>query len=106
MKKNDLIELIQSILEEDAIINRLFHLFHLNKGYKISTLEEIISIGVKQGILLVLNTTDENTKYHHVDWSYNNNYQELIFANPEIYIPMVFSNDIRLPEIFLPFAEW
>lgn len=33
MKQDDLLELLKSVIEEDAIIGRLYRLFHMEKHY-------------------------------------------------------------------------
>lgn len=44
MDKIDLIELLQSFLEEDAIVSRIFSYFCLKKNYNIALLLSLIHI--------------------------------------------------------------
>ncbi|MBP2620092.1 hypothetical protein ACVRXQ_12180 [Streptococcus panodentis] len=101
MKTEDLIELLQSILEEDAIISRLFTYFHLHKEYEISDLNKIIEIGITEKVFLIINVTDESIEYKRIEWSESNTYQEVIFSNPQDYIPSLFSNPVQIPDLFL-----
>ncbi len=67
MDKIDLIELLQSFLEEDAIVSRIFSYFCLKKNYNIALLNDIISIGLRENILII-NSSDEQIEYDRIEW--------------------------------------
>ena len=101
MDKIDLIELLQSFLEEDAIVSRIFSYFCLKKNYNIALLNDIISIGLRENILIIINYSDEQIEYDRID----NTYQEVVFRNPEKYVPVLFSEAILIPEPFSQFLK-
>ena len=69
MDKIDLIELLQSFLEEDAIVSRIFSYFCLKKNYNIALLNDIISIGLRENILIIINSSDEQIEYDRIEKS-------------------------------------
>lgn len=103
MIEEDLLELLISILEEDAIISRLYNYFHIHKQYEIAVLNEIIDYGIEKQIFEIENVEDDNHSYFTVDWSSDNTYQEIILSNSEQYIPILFSDNPTLPEEFEKF---
>ncbi len=46
MKKENLVEFLSSIIEEDAIISRLYNLFHIKYGYEIQELDGLVQYGI------------------------------------------------------------
>ena len=94
MDKIDLIELLQSFLEEDAIVSRIFSYFCLKKNYNIALLNVII-----------INSSDEQIEYDRIEWKKDNTYQEVVFRNPEKYVPVLFSEAILIPEPFSQFLK-
>ena len=105
MDKIDLIELLQSFLEEDAIVSRIFSYFCLKKNYNIALLNDIISIGLRETILIIINSSDEQIEYDRIEWKKDNTYQEVVFRNPEKYVPVLFSEAILIPEPFSQFLK-
>jgi len=53
MKEKDLIELLRSTIESDALISRLFNLFHLDYKYSIKELNSLIDYGVQYGYFTI-----------------------------------------------------
>jgi len=100
MDKIDLIELLQSFLEEDAIVSRIFSYFCLKKNYNIALLNDIISIGLRENILIIINSSDEQIEYDRIEWKKDNTYQEVVFRNPEKYVlnEKEFARIVLLPQ--------
>lgn len=103
MKKEDLVEFLRSTIESDAIISRLYRLFHLEYGYSLSELSNIIYYGVKKNYFSIENVYDEKIKYEKIDWRLDNIEQEVIMNEPEKYIGRLFSENVEIPEEFLLF---
>ena len=105
MKKQDLIELLRSTIEGDAIISRLFNLFHLKYNYPIENLDCLIKYGVEKGCFSIERVDDSEEKYNEVDWREDNNYQEIVMNNEEQYITCLFASEARIPERFIQFVD-
>ena len=104
MKEQDLIEFLRSTIEGDAIISRLFNLFHLEYNYSIENLNYLIKYGVEKGCFSIEGVDDAEKKYGEVDWREDNNYQEIIMNNEEQYITCLFASAAYIPEDFIKFV--
>ena len=104
MKKQDLMEFLRSTVEGDAIVSRLFNLFHLEYGYSIESLNGLIQYGVENDYFSIENVNDSEAKYKEVDWRKDNNFQEIIVNNEEKYILCLFSAEAYIPEEFTRFV--
>jgi hypothetical protein len=105
MKKQDLIEFLRSTIEEDALISRLFNLFHLQYGYSINELDTIIKFGVDNGYFSIENVGSAAKKYNSVEWVEDNTYQEITMNNEDRFIANLFSEETHVPEEFVQFLE-
>ena len=105
MKKQDLIELLRSTIEEDALVSRLFNLFHLHYGYSINELDAIIEFGTKNGYFSIENVVSAEKKYNEIEWAADNNYQEIIMNNEERFTACLFSKEDCVPEEFAQFLS-
>lgn len=106
MKENDLLELLQSILEEDAIISRIYSYFVVYKNYTEDTLKTIVSYGVNKNIIEVIQTLDDSIIDHFsIDWKEENTFQELIFKEEyyAYYQTILFSEEPKIPSEFVQF---
>lgn len=81
MKEKDLVEFLSSTIEEDAIISRVYNLFHITRGYPIEELNIIVEHGKINGIFKIKSVKNANKKYSIVDWSPNNIEQEIIISD-------------------------
>jgi len=104
VKKQDLIEFLRSTIEEDAIVSRLFNLFHLEYGYSIESLNCLIQYGVEKGYFSIENINNSEKKYKVVEWRIDNTFQEIIMNNEEKYIPCLFAREACVPEEFIQFV--
>lgn len=104
MKNEDLIELLRSTIESDAIISTLYAVFHLNRGYSLELLDKIIQYGVDEGILIIGNINDYDKRYNKIDWSQDNSIQEVFMPNSQNYIKVLFSCEPSIPKEFKQFV--
>ncbi|MCI6989054.1 MAG: hypothetical protein MR902_05715, partial [Campylobacter sp.] len=93
MKKEHLIELLSSAIEEDAMIDRLFYLFHLEWKYSLKELDKIIKFGIENGDLAIENVKDTTIHYDTIDWRLDNVYQEILMVDIYKYMPLLFSEN-------------
>ncbi|WP_142956796.1 hypothetical protein [Enterococcus faecalis] len=105
MKKEDLIEFLSSTIEEDAIVSRLYHLFHIEYKYKIKFLNNLIQYGVEKKYFSIVSVTDSNKIYTEVEWKSDNNYQEIVMNNHEEIVECLFSNNPCIPKDFMKFVN-
>lgn len=105
MKKEDLIEFLSSTIEEDAIVSRLYNLFHIGYKYEISFLNDLVQYGVGKKYFSIESVIDSNKHYHEVEWESDNNYQEIIMINHEEIVECLFSNDPCIPKGFIKFVS-
>lgn len=103
MKEKDLIELLRSTIEGDAIVSRLFKLYHIEYKYTLQELDEVINYGVQNGYLIIENVNDEMTRYTKIDWRADNTYQEILMVNKENNIKDLFSEKGTVPNDFCQF---
>lgn len=97
MKKKDLIEFLQSAIEEDAIVSRVYMLFHLDYNYPIEELNDLITYGVNNNYFIISNVANPKQTYKEVNWEKDNSYQEITMKNEEKNIPYLFSEDVHIP---------
>lgn len=105
MKKEDLIEFLSSTIEEDAIISRLYNLFHIEYEYEIQFLNDLVQYGVENNYFSIESVDNYDKKYSEVEWSGENNYQEIIMNGHEEFVECLFSNDPCIPEEFIKFLS-
>lgn len=105
MKEKDLIELLRSTIECDAIVSRLFNLYHIEYKYALQELNTITDYGIQEGYFIVENVDDENIKYDSIDWSANNTYQEVLMVNSDNLIKDLFSGNGVVPNKFYQFID-
>lgn len=105
MKKNDLIEFLRSTIESDAIVSRLYRLFHIEYGYSLEELSDIIFYGVEHGYFSLESVNDERIKYSEIDWRIDNVEQEVIMNEPEKYIRFLFNQNVEIPKEFVYFLS-
>lgn len=105
MKEKDLIELLRSTIESDAIVSRLFNLYHIEYKYALLELNTIIDYGIQEGYFIVENVDDENIKYESIDWSADNTYQEVLMVNRDNIIKDLFSGNGVVPNKFYRFID-
>lgn len=103
MKEKHLIELLRSTIESDAIVSRLFNLYHIEYKYTLQELNTIIDYGVQKGYFTIENVDDENIKYKTINWSADNIYQEVLMVNKDNYIKGLFSGKGMVPNEFCQF---
>ncbi|ASM35184.1 Uncharacterised protein [Campylobacter sputorum subsp. bubulus] len=103
MKKDHLIEFLSSTIEEDAIISRIYNLFHNEWKYSLDELNEIINFGIENGDLLIENVNDINIHYDRVDWRLDNIYQEIVMIDIYKYMPLLFSSNPVIPKEYEKF---
>lgn len=58
MKKEDLIEFLSSTIEEDAIVSKLYNLFHIEYKYEINYLNDLFQYGVGEKYFFIESVTD------------------------------------------------
>ncbi|MBC1922897.1 hypothetical protein [Listeria grayi] len=100
MKKKDLIEFLQSTIEEDTIVSRLYRLFHIDYNYSIEELNNLITYGINNDYFIISNVANPEETYKEINWEKDNSYQEITMKNEEKYIPYLFSEDVHIPEEF------
>ncbi|MDO4774459.1 MAG: hypothetical protein Q4A10_01510 [Aerococcaceae bacterium] len=105
MRQEDLLELFRSIVEEDAIIARLYRHFHLEKHYALKELDTIIQRGVTLGELQITHTSDANQLFTNIDWALDNSYQEILATNQDQYVKLIFGKVPALPEFAKIFVD-
>jgi hypothetical protein len=105
MKKKDLIEFLRSTIEGDAIIARIYNLFHLTYKYSLEELEELIQYGVKNNYFTIGDLEDYEKNYSKVEWAEDNVYQEIFMNDKEPYIKCLFSGDGTVPKNFMKFLD-
>ena len=105
MKKDDLIEFLSSTIEEDAIISRIYNLFHNEWKYSLDELNEIINFGIKNGDLVIENVEDITIHYDTIDWRLDNVYQEIIMVDIYKYMPLLFSKNPQVPKEYEKFIS-
>lgn len=107
LKEKDLIELLSSTIEEDAIISRIYNLFHITCGYTIKELNAIIEFGRNEGIFKIENVSNPSQQYNDVEWNADNVEQEILVTNDskEQLISVLFSSEPRIPNLFKQFID-
>lgn len=105
MKKDDLIEFLSSTIEEDAIISRIYNLFHNEWNYSLDELNEIINFGVKNGDLVIENVDDVTIHYDTIDWRLDNVYQEILMVDIYKYMPLLFNENPQVPKEYEKFIS-
>ena len=105
MKKDDLIEFLSSTIEEDAIISRIYNLFHNEWNYSLDELNEIINFGVKNGDLVIENVKDPAIQYDTIDWQLDNVYQEILMVDIYKYMPLLFNENPQVPNEYEKFIS-
>lgn len=105
MKKDDLIEFLSSTIEEDAIISRIYNLFHNEWKYSLDELNEIINFGVKNGDLVIENVKDPAIQYDTIDWQLDNVYQEILMVDIYKYMPLLFNENPQVPNEYEKFIS-
>ena len=105
MKKLDLIELLRSTIEGDALVSRLYNLFHLHYGYSINELNTIIKLGTEKGYFSIENVCSSEKKYNDIEWVEDNIYQEIVMNDEGRFIASLFSEEAHIPEEFVQFLE-
>lgn len=108
MKEKDLIELLRSTIESDAIVSRLFNLYHIEYKYTLEKLNKIIDYGVQNNYFTIENVNDGSIKYTEIDWKADNTYQEILMINKDSNIKQLFSGKGSVPDEFCQFIdnEW
>ena len=105
MKKDDLIEFLSSTIEEDAIISRIYNLFHNEWNYSLDELNEIINFGIKNGDLIIADMDDYDKFYDTIDWRLDNVYQEIIMVDIHKYMPLLFNENPQVPKEYERFIN-
>jgi hypothetical protein len=105
MREEDLIEFLRSTIEEDAIISRIFYLFHLTYNYSIDELDNLIQYGVSEGYFSIKNLSDSEKTYESIDWCDSNTYQEVIMNNHSQYVDDLFGKKVSIPKEFTEFLK-
>ena len=105
MKKDDLIEFLSSTIEEDAIISRIYNLFHNEWKYSLDELNEIINFGIKNGDLVIENVEDTTIHYDTIDWRLDNVYQEIVMVDIYKYMPLLFNKNPQVPKEYEKFIS-
>jgi hypothetical protein len=97
MKKKDLIELLSSIVEEDAIISRIYNLFHEKLHYDIQEIERILQYGILQNIFVISDVNNPEKHYDSIIWERANIYQEITLIDDKEFIHYLFKEKPELP---------
>ena len=105
MKKGDLIEFLSSTIEEDAIISRIYNLFHNEWKYSLDELNEIINFGIKNGDLVIENVEDTTIHYDTIDWRLDNVYQEILMVDIYKYMSLLFNKNPQVPKEYEKFIS-
>lgn len=105
MKEIDLIELLRSTIESDAIVTRLFNLYHIEYKYTLEKLNKIINYGVQNNYFTIKNVNDESINYTEIDWKADNTYQEVLMINKDSNIKQLFSGEGNVPDEFRQFID-
>ena len=105
MKKENLVELLSSIIEEDAIISRLYNLFHIKYGYKIQELDDLVQYGVFNNNFIIENIDNSDATYDKVEWREDNNFQEIVIIEQSDFIKLLFSENPEIPKDFVQFLD-
>ena len=105
MKKEHLIEFLSSTIEEDAIISRIYNLFHNEWDYSLDELNEIINFGIKNGDLVIENVNDTTIHYDMIDWRLDNVYQEILMVDIYKYMLVLFSKNPQVPKEYEKFIS-
>lgn len=105
MKEKDLIELLRSTIESDAIVSRLFNLYHIKYKYTLEKLNKIIDYGVQNNYFIIENVNDGSINYTEIDWKADNTYQEVLMINKDSNIKQLFSGKGSVPNEFCQFID-
>ena len=105
MKEEHLLEFLRSTIEGDAIISRVYKLFHIEFQYPIQVLNNIIETGLRKKIFRIEDVDNQNKQYTHIEWKRDNAYQEVIMNEDEKYIKDLFSKNAKIPRDFLSFLK-
>ena len=106
MRKENLVEFLSSIIEEDAIISRLYNLFHIRYGYEIQELDNLVQHGVKNNNFIIENIDSSDVTYNKVEWSEDNNFQEIVIIENSDFVRQLFSETPEIPKDFVQFLDW
>ncbi|MGC6767122.1 hypothetical protein [Enterococcus sp. LJL51] len=104
MKQEDLIEFLSSVIEEDAIIARIYKLFHSEYNYELSFLEGLVKFGVENNYFSIEDVTNPEVVYSAVDWRSDNVYQEILLGEDTHILDNFFSKDRHIPKEFKKFV--
>lgn len=105
MKREDLIEFLSSTIEEDAIVSRLYNLFHIEYKYEIKILNDLVQYGVENKFFSIENVVNPNERYNEVEWKSDNTYQEIIMNDDEEFVNCPFSTNPCVPKGFTQFLS-
>ena len=105
MRKENLVEFLSSIIEEDAIISRLYNLFHIRYGYEIQELDNLVQHGVKNNNFIIENIDSSDVTYNKVEWSEDNNFQEIVIIENSDFVRQLFSETPEIPKVFVQFLD-
>ena len=109
MKEEDLIELLTSILEEDAIVSRLYTYFYKHLNYPLELLVSIINFGLEEGFFQVVDTESNDTIIESINWQADNIEQEILMCDENQFMNNLFNNKPSVPEEFQQFildSDW
>ena len=105
MKKEDLIEFLLSTIEEDAIISRIYNLFHVEKGYSIEELNLLAQYGIDNSYFILIDVLKGVRLYTEIDWKLDNITQEIIMKNMDKFKPYLFTRNPCVPKEFIHFLD-
>ena len=105
MKKENLVEFLSSIIEEDAIISRLYNLFHIKYGYEIQELDGLVQYGIRNSNFIIENIDNSDVTYDKVEWREDNNFQEVVIIEQCDFIKLLFSENPEIPKDFVQFLD-
>ena len=103
MKEEDLIELLTSILEEDANVSRLYTNFYKHLNYPLELLVSIINFGLEEGFFQVVDTESNDTIIESINWQADNIEQEILMCDENQFMNNLFNNKPSVPEEFQQF---
>lgn len=104
MTPEDLLEMLMSIVEEDAIIARLYRLFYIIRGYPLDVIKSIVLTGMEEHYFDVETIDGQAVNYRDIIWEEDNNQQELIVSSDKLS-SLLFTSPPMIPAEFQTFLK-
>lgn len=101
MKRNDLIELLTFVAEEDAQVSNIYKVFITEFGYTVKDLDAIFSYALKNKIMVIESKNQGNT----ISWHIKNSDQEFVFIDFAKFQKQLFTSKPIIDDAFKKFID-